>query len=427
MTPDLILLLDSFVIISAPFALSRMLRLNGIVPLVVTQIVLGIALGPSLFGRVAPDLYGVLLNPHALGGLSGAASIAVLFFGFITGLHIDTDSFRNRGAAFALIAGGSVIIPTVLGILGGWLIGVRHAAAVGDKGNIFVFSLGIGICLGVTALPVLAAILREMDLLGQKIAGVALGIAGASDALLWLFMTVLMTTVIGQRPGHGAALLPILFVPMYLLVMIVIVRPVLNRAVAKVLHDGTISEPALAAVVAVAIGSAVATQIIGLHYIFGAFFAGAIMPREWRQPILDRLQVMTTGVLMPFFFMMTGLRTRIDLSSDLFIETLFTTTILGTLGKIGGTMITGVLVGETWSSTLRLGTLLQTKGLTEIVVLTILLDNGIISNAAFSAMTLMALISTALVMPVTRVLLPRKSQAVLPSGNRQITEYGRPS
>lgn len=151
------------------------------------------------------------------------------------------------------------------------------------------------------------------------------------------------------------------------------------------------------------------------------------MPREWRQPILDRLQVMTTGVLMPFFFMMTGLRTRIDLSSDLFIETLFTTTILGTLGKIGGTMITGVLVGETWSSTLRLGTLLQTKGLTEIVVLTILLDNGIISNAAFSAMTLMALISTALVMPVTRVLLPRKSQAVLPSGNRQITEYGRPS
>jgi Kef-type K+ transport system membrane component KefB len=206
MTPDLIFILQAFVIVTVPFALSRMLRLSGLVPLVVVQIVLGIALGPSLFGRVAPELFGVL-NPTTLGPLSGAASIAVLFFGFITGLHVEAKSLRGHGRAFGVLATTSVAVPTVLGVLGGFYIGLQYPAELGEHKDIVEFAVGIGICVGVTALPVLGAILREMDLIGQRIATLALAIAAANDAALWLLLGGLLaargaTTHLGACVGN---------------------------------------------------------------------------------------------------------------------------------------------------------------------------------------------------------------------------------
>jgi Kef-type K+ transport system membrane component KefB len=405
MTADLIFLLQAFVIVTIPFALSRALRLSGIVPLVVVQILLGIALGPSLFGRVAPESYALLFNPATLAPLSGAAAIAVLFFGFITGLHVDLDSFRARGAAFAAMATASVVVPAGLGALGGMLIGLRHPAELGAHGDLVAFAAAIGICLGVTALPVLGAILREMGLLGRRTADIALGIAAVNDAALWLLLGALMTFVAGGGSKQPVILFPLLALPVYLFAMTHLVRPLLTRAVKALMQDGALGEAALAVVGAAAIGSAVVSQSIGLHYVFGAFVAGAIVPRELRHPILDRLQVMTIGVLMPFFFMLTGLRTQIDPSSSVFVEILLVTTVLGFVGKVGGTAIAAVIVGETWSSAICLGTLVQTKGLMEVVVLTVLLEHGMISVTAFSALTLMAIISTALVMPLSRLLL----------------------
>ena len=147
------------------------------------------------------------------------------------------------------------------------------------------------------------------------------------------------------------------------------------------------------------------TQILGLHYIFGAFVAGAVMPQELRKPLLDRLQVATVGVLMPFFFMLTGLRTLIDLGSSGFVEILLVTTALAVVGKVGGTALAARLVGETWATALSLGALVQTKGLMELIVLTILLDRGIIATNTFSALVLMAVLTTMLAMPLTRLAL----------------------
>jgi Kef-type K+ transport system membrane component KefB len=425
MTADLIFLLQTFVIVTVPFALSRALRLSGVVPLVVIQILLGIALGPSLLGKVAPAVYSLLFNPATLGPLSGAASIAVLFFGFITGLHIDIDTFRGKGGAFAAIAAASIVVPTGLGMLAGLFIGIRHPAALGARGDLVVFAAAIGICLGVTALPVLGAILREMGLLGRRIADIALGIAAVNDAALWLLLGGLMTAVAGGAPTRAGIYVPFLVLPIYFLLMIQVVRPLLAQAVIALMHEGTIGEAALVVIGASAIGSAVITQVIGLHYVFGAFLAGAIMPRELRQSILDRLQVMTIGVLMPFFFMLTGLRTRIDPSSTVFLEILLVTTVAGIVGKVGGTAITGVFFGETWYSALCLGTLVQTKGLMEVVVLTILLEQDMISPTAFSALTLMAVISTALVMPLSRLLLSRRSNPGFQQNDRQRANIGK--
>ena len=166
--------------------------------------------------------------------------------------------------------------------------------------------------------------------------------------------------------------------------------------------DGTVGESALVVVCVIVIGSAIITQAIGLHYIFGAFIAEAIMPRELRQPILDRLQVMTVGVLMPVFFILTGLRTLVAPTSLTFLEIFVVTTALALLGKVGGTAVTARLVGEPWRSALGLGALVQTKGLMEVIVLTIMLVRKVISGTVFSALTLMAIVSTSLAMPLLR-------------------------
>jgi Kef-type K+ transport system membrane component KefB len=144
---------------------------------------------------------------------------------------------------------------------------------------------------------------------------------------------------------------------------------------------------------------------MGLHYIIGAFVTGAVMPDNLRKPILDRLQVMTVALLMPFFFTLTGLRTFIDPSSSTFLELFIVATVVAVTGIIGGTGVAGRLVGEPWPLALALGALLQTKGLMELIVLTVLLDARIISANVFAALVLMAIVSTTLAMPVARLML----------------------
>jgi Kef-type K+ transport system membrane component KefB len=404
---ETIFILQALAILVLPVAVWRLLRLRGAVPLVVVQILVGIALGPTLFGRIAPELYHLFFNPATLTPLWGVASIAVLLFGFVTGLHLEPQAFLGRGRAFAVVAGASVAVPTAAGFCGGLWIAAQQPGELGAGIGPFGFAVAIGICIGVTALPVLGAILREMDLLGSRIGNYALGIAAVNDAALWLLLGALMTAASGERPSDPSLLVGALGLPIYLAVMVWVVSPLMRRAERTLLRDGRMRERALAAVCAVALGSAMITQILGLHYIFGAFVAGAVMPQELRQPLLDRLQVATVGLLMPFFFMLTGLRTLIDLGSSGFLEILLVTTALAIVGKVGGTALIARLVGETWATAFTLGALVQTKGLMELIVLTILLDRGIIATNVFSALVLMAVLTTMLAMPLARLGLRR--------------------
>ena len=405
MTPELIFLVQALAILVLPVAVWHVLCLRGRVPLVVVQILVGVALGPTLFGRFAPETYHLFFNPATLTPLWGVASIAVLLFGFVTGLHLDPADFLGRGRSFAVVAGASVAVPTAAGFLGGLWIVARQPAELMGGIHPLGFAIAIGICIGVTALPVLGAILREMDLLGRRIGNYALGIAAVNDAALWLLLGGLMTAVAGGAPGSPGLLVSLLGLPIYLAAMVWLVPPLMRRAAGVLLRDGRMSERALAGVCAVALASAMVTQILGLHYIFGAFVAGTLMPHELRQPLLDRLQVATVGLLMPFFFMLTGLRTLIDLESSGFVGMLAILTGLAIAGKVGGTALAARLVGETWTTGLSLGALVQANGLMGLIVLTILLDRGIITTNVFSALVLMGVLTTMLAMPMTRLAL----------------------
>ena len=411
MTQSLNFLVLALVVVVLPVALLRFSGLKGLVPLVVVQIMVGIALGPSVFGRVAPGLFQMFINPASIASISGIASIAVLIFGLITGLHLGPGILRDNGRMFAAVAAARVMIPAAIGCLAGFWILARHPEELPPGISPAEFAVAIGICIGTSALPVLGAILREMDLLGICIGHLALGIAGINDVALWILLSGLLTARAGQVAGGHVGLSTLLLVPLYLVFMIRVVRPLLGRMVVARMRDEMVDERALAVVGAVTIASALATESMGLHYIIGAFVTGAVMPVNLRKPILDRLQVLTVALLMPFFFALTGMRTLIDPGSPAFLEVFFIATAAAVAGVVGATAVAARLFGASWPFALGLGALLQTKGLMEVIVLTILLDAGIISTNVFAALILMAVVSTALAMPLARLMLAREAVA----------------
>jgi Kef-type K+ transport system membrane component KefB len=411
MTPSLIFLVLALVVVVLPVAVLRFSGLKGRMPLVVVQIMVGIALGPSVFGRVAPGLFQMFINPASLASLSGIGSIAVLIFGLITGLHLGPGILRDNGRMFSAVAAARVFVPAAIGCMAGFWILARHPGELPPGISPAEFAVAIGICIGTSALPVLGAILREMDLLGSRIGHLALGVAGINDVALWIVLSVLLAARAGQAAGGPVGLATLLLIPLYLVFMVRVVRPLLGRTVVARMRDGVVDERALAVVGAVTIASALATETMGLHYIIGAFVTGAVMPVNLRKPILDRLQVLTLALLMPFFFTLTGLRSLIDPSSPAFLEVFLIATAVAVAGVVGATAVTARLFGASWPFALGLGALLQTKGLMEVIVLTILLDAGIISANVFAALILMAVVSTALAMPLARLVLAPRGRA----------------
>lgn len=412
MAASSIFLIQAFVIVAVPVVLLRVSRLKGLLPLVAVQIMLGIALGPSFFGKVAPGYFQIFASPPALSSLTGLATVAVMIFGLISGLHIDPAIFNGKERVFWPVAAANISFPMLLGGLAGYWILALYPEELLTAVSPAVFIAAMGISLSMTALPVLGAILGEMNLLSSRIGQLALGIAGVNNITLWIFLGILLTTAAAGRVGHGhgpAAVYLLISAPVYLLFMVRVVRPTLAKLVTARMQEGDQGVTTRGAVVvgAATIASALATDLMGLHFMIGAFLVGAIMPANLHKPILDRLQVMTIALLMPFFFTLTGMRTVIDLSSSTLFQFFSITLGVGATGIIGGTAVAARLIGERWSFGLGLGSLLQAKGLTELIVLTVLLDAGIISPRIFSAMVLMAVSSAALAMPLARLALAR--------------------
>jgi Kef-type K+ transport system membrane component KefB len=412
LNPSSIFLLQAFVIVVVPVVLLRASGLRALMPLVVVQIMVGIVLGPSVFGRIAPDYFQMFASPAMLSSLSGLAFVGVLIFGLISGLHLDPGVFSGNERAFWPVAAANVAVPMALGCLaGGWIL-ARHPDELLAGVSSVEFIAAIGICVSMNALPVLGAILGEMGLLGSRVGHLALGVAGVNNIVLWILLGVLLTAAAGHS-SEGRGLSPIYLLalaPAYLFVMVRVVRPMLGHMVTARMLDEAVNARALVVVGAATIGSALATELMGLHYIIGAFVVGAIIPAKLHEPILDRLQVMTVALLMPFFFTLTGMRILIDPSSPVLLEMFVVTTAVAVVGIVGGTAAAARLNGEAWPVALGLGSLLQSKGLTELIVLTILLDAQIISPRIFTAMILMALFSAALTMPLARLTLARAEQ-----------------
>ena len=386
------LLLIALLLILVPWLCRRVPFVRRVAPLAVIQILAGVLLGPTGLGQIAPGVYDVLFPAPVLAAINGLATVGVLLFVFVSGLHLDGSHLRDGLRRLSGPAAGSFFVPLVLGLGVGYWIAYTVPSAVGPNGGMTVTAISIAICVAVTALPVLAAILGELGLIESRLGQTALALAALNDAALWLMISVLLAL------SHGSprdALWVLGLSALWLAVMLLVVRPILTRIRA---NEDTI----LVVSLSVAFASAALADSFGLGYLIGGFVAGAVMPARSRATLLARLEPLVATALLPFFFVVTGLRALIEPGSLVFLGMFTLLSLTTIIGKVLGTALPARRAGEDWPSALAMGTLMQTKGLMEVVVLSVLLDAGLIGRSVFSALVAMAMLCTVLTVPMVR-------------------------
>ena len=384
-------------------------------PPVIGEIIAGLLLGPSFLGRVSPNLPDYLFPAQVLPILSIVAQLGIILYMFTVGLEFDISHVRRQGLAFAAISQAGIIAPFLLGAaLAVWMYPRLSSTDV----RFTVFALFCGVAMSVTAFPVLARILTDRGLSRTRLGSLALASAAFDDVTAW---TLLALTVSVARSDLRQAFYVMASTLAYTGIMFLIARPLRRYGVRFQSNAQRPSREMVAVFMVAMLLSACATEFIGIHAVFGAFMIGVIIPHD--SPIsrsLDRnVKDFVSVLLMPCFFAITGLRTRIDLIfgiDNLLICLLII--LVATLGKFGGTLAAARLTGVSWKDGTVLGVLLNTRGLMELIVLNIGLDMRVISPRLFAMMVMMALTTTMATTPALDLLAPwfRKGRAEGPSG-----------
>ena len=400
MSPNTLLLIQAAILIVGPWLLWNLPGVRAVTPLAVLQIVTGVLLGPSVLGHLAPALQGALFPAASIPRIGAVAQLGVVFFSFVTGMHLDLDELR-ASRQLGITATGSFLLPVVAGLALAAPLAVAFPAVLPQSGATAGYTAALALLMTVTALPVLAALLQEMRLLHTPFGQRAVGLAAINDSAMWLGVAAILLVVAPGTEGSAVAWLPVYAA------LLVAVGWLLRRFG---------SEPRLPAVLVlmaafVPLSSAFAENV-GLGYVIGAFLAGTVVPAPLRRPLIAQLEWPSLYILMPFFFMATGLRVDVDLLSPALLGLVLILTGTAIVSKIGGTALAARAAGDSWRSGLALGTAVQTKGLMEVLVATILVDHRVIGEALFAPLILMALICTTATAPLLRLLGVGRAAAV---------------
>jgi Kef-type K+ transport system membrane component KefB len=372
-------------------------------PAVIGEMVAGLLLGPSCFAWLMPETSAALFATPTLPSLNALSQLGLVLFMFFIGVRVDAHAVGAKRRAAIVTSITSIVVPFVLGA---WLGSVMHERLAPPGVGVVPFVLFFGAAMSITAFPVLARILIDQRLLTTELGVMAITCAAIDDVTGWLILASITTLVRtdGAATGIGMRLL---FFFAYLAVMILVVRPSLGRLARSRGQDFGTSADDLAVVLLVMLVSAVATEWLGVHALFGAFFAGLSMPRsaQIERVLVERLEPLTMTLLLPLFFAFTGLRTNIQLldSAALWRDAALIL-MVAVVGKAGASTIAARAMGTSWREATMLGVLLNTRGLIELVVLNIGLDLGILSPLVFSMLVLMALITTFMTSPLVRLM-----------------------
>jgi Kef-type K+ transport system membrane component KefB len=392
----------------AVIVLARML---GIVlsrlgqPRVIGEVIAGIMLGPSLLGKISPDAMEFLFPSQVLPILGMLAQLGIILYMFLVGLHLDSSLLRSRAHSTVVISHVSIIVPFLLGAgLALWLYEEFAPSGV----SFTSFSLFLGLAMAITAFPVLARILTDRKIEKTEIGVIALSCAAADDVTAWCLLGIVVGVAQANLVG---AIATIVFAIAYIALMLGVARPLVKRQFEKAPLQPTFN--AVTWVIVVLLLSALLTEVIGIHAVFGAFLFGAVIPHdsELARSFRAKLEDAVTILLMPMFFAYTGMRTQIGLlseGSDWLICVLIV--VIATIGKFGGTLLAARFTGLNWRNSAVLGALMNTRGLMELVVLNIGLDLGVISPALFAMMVIMALVTTVVAAPLLKLFGPPEGQ-----------------
>jgi Kef-type K+ transport system membrane component KefB len=369
---------------------------------VIGEIIGGILLGPSVFGRIGPHASATLFPPGSLGAFEVLSTIGLILFLFLIGTELDYEHlYQHRGTA-ALASALGILLPFIMAAIVAHSLRIRFAP--NGIGSI-PFVLFLGISMSITAFPVLARILEERGLQATPLGTTSLMCAAVDDVCAWVLLALALTLVPSGDKSVSLAV-RLIWLGAYLAVMVFLVRP-LARWVTRRYHNTPLSYEPFAIIVAVLLASAAATEAIGVHPLFGAFLAGVCFPRlqHWQNTIRTRLDTIVSVLLLPLFFALTGMRTRLDLLTG--AGTWFWTVlvlIVAVAGKMGGAVIAARWTGHTWQNAVALGALLNTRGLVELIVLNIAYNAHVFSPTLFTMLVVMALITTMMTTPILNLL-----------------------
>jgi Kef-type K+ transport system membrane component KefB len=366
--------------------------------MVIGEIVGGILLGPSAFGRIAPHASQLLFPQSSLGSLEVLSTIGLILFLFLIGSEIDYEHLREQKITATVASATSILLPFLMAVIAAPFLRSRFGSNSIDR---LPFTLFLGISMSITAFPVLARILEERRIQSTPLGATALLCAAVDDVCAWLLLAVALTLI-----PSGDSATPIshrlLWLAVYLIVMAFIVRP-LGAWLAKRQTSAGLSYEVLAVIIGVVLASSAATEAIGVHPLFGAFLAGVCFPRvqHWQSNVRTRLDMMVSVLLLPLFFALTGMKTRLDLLSGTTIW-FWTAVVLAVAvaGKMGGAVLAARWTGQTWQYSWALGALLNTRGLVELIVLNIAYNAHVFSPTLFTMLVVMALVTTMMTTPL---------------------------
>jgi Kef-type K+ transport system membrane component KefB len=361
-------------------------------PSVIGEMIAGIALGPSLLGLYFPEFSAFLFPKESLGNLQFLSQIGLIFFMYIVGMELDLSVLRKKAHDAVVISHASIIIPFALGIGLSYFIYKEFAP---DGVPFSSFALFIAIAMSITAFPVLARIVQERNLQKTKLGTIVITCAAADDITAWCILAAVIAIV--KAGSFASSIYVIIMAIAYVFLMIKVVRPFLKRIADLQTGKGIMSKSVVAIFFLVLIISAYATEVIGIHALFGAFMAGAIMPEnaKFRNIFIEKVEDVALVVLLPLFFVFTGLRTEIGLLNHghLWI-TAGLIILVAVTGKFIGSALTAKFLRIGWKDSLTIGALMNTRGLMELIVLNIGYDLGVLSPEIFAMMVIMALFTT---------------------------------
>lgn len=367
-------------------------------PAVVGEIAAGIALGPSLLGALFPGFAGMIFPAASLPTLQLLSQVGIVIFMFLMGLELDPDNLRRQARTAVVVSQVGIIVPFLLGLATARAL---HPGFAPEGVAFSAFALFLGVAMSITAFPVLARILEERGLSKTPLGSMALACAAVDDATAWSLLAVV--TAIVQSTSLVGALKTVLLAVGFVVVMLTVVRPRLSARFAA----RSESPEDILTLTLLAFACALFTEFIGIHALFGAFVAGIAAPASprLREAAREKLGSFASMLLVPLFFAFTGLRARLDLMGDPGAWMAFALVMLAAVaGKLGGGCAAARLTGMSWHDSLALGTLMNTRGLMELIVLNIGYDLGILSARMFAVMVLMALTTTLMTGPALSLL-----------------------
>jgi Kef-type K+ transport system membrane component KefB len=395
--PVSVLLLQIIVIIIVAGLFAGLFRRLGQPP-VMGEMVAGIVMGPSVLGLFFPEVMTFIFPASSLETLRLLSQLGVVLFMFVVGMELNVQHVREKGSTAVMISHASIIVPFLLGA-GLSLFLYRELAP--PETSFTAFALFIGVAMSITAFPVLARILEDRGLTHTFLGSIALTCAAVDDVTAWCILALVIALV--NATGVAVSITTMVFTLLFAVGMLLIVKPWLGRFVKETPTTTLHGRRVVAGMLALVLASAMITETIGIHALFGAFVAGVVMPPsiDFRSFVKDKLEAFSSAALLPLFFVFTGLRTQISLLNDWQSWALCGVIVLVAIaGKLGGSMLMSRWTGMNWSNSFAIGVLMNTRGLVELVVLNIGYDLGILSGRIFAMMVLMALITTFMTGPL---------------------------